>query len=299
MLLREMTTRRARGTAMWGIWLATLVALSVFGCDSGGDGDGGGGGVVSLSDQGVDMAAPDPDASAFADYCRGRAEAICDWGFECFGGSGALTTFGLSGPEEADCVADQVDTCVAELDAWQARGTLNFDDAGGQSCIDALGRAPCLDTPPGQWVAMWQGYVEMWCGTVARGLAATGDDCTLQADCGVLTDSCVDGACAPLTPQTLVQPCEPGREAGLGVPDESCPTGTCFNTSTGGICSAACTGGRSCGPVGVCIQLETLGGARREYCARRCSVEDDPACDTLACELITEDGEDRICQPAE
>lgn len=277
---------------LWGL----LGAMALIGCETD---DGGGGGVVVLPDQGpADMAPPDPNASPYADYCQRRAEAVCGWGFECLGSSGTLSVFDLSGPEEADCVAAQAEGCVAELDAWDARGTLNFDEAGGNSCVDALGRAPCLAEPPGTWVAMWQGYVQMWCGTVARGLAATGDACTLQSDCGVLSDSCVDGVCAPLPGEVMVQPCDPGRDPGEGVPDPSCRTGTCFNTSTGGICSAACVGGRTCGPAGVCLQLQTLGGAVREYCARLCAAEDDPACDTLACELITEDGDDRICQPA-
>lgn len=274
--------------------LALLMALAV-GC-VGGDGGGGGDPPFVFGDAMVDMA-PMVEADPLRDYCQARAEAVCGWGYDCFGATGALTTFGLTGPALEDCVADQSTRCYTDLSDRDARGTLNFSVEGGEVCATRLQAAPCLATPPGEWVAQWQQYVQQWCGGVARGLVINGGACEIRADCASLDDACVDGACGPIPAASLVRTCQPGNDVGLPVPDEDCPTGTCVNVQSGGICSTSCEGGRTCGMGGVCLLAQTLGGAVRPYCALRCAREDDPTCLDLSCDLISEDGTERVCSP--
>jgi len=278
-----------------GFMLAAVAAFALAACGQTSEG-GGGGDPIVFGDAEVDMA-PMQEDDPLRDYCQARGEAVCGWGFECFGGSGAMTTFGLTGPGLEECVSDQLDRCYADLSDRSDRGTLNFSEEGGAVCAMRLRDAPCLATPPGEWVAQWQQYVQQWCGGVARGLVVSGDACAIQADCGTLEDACVDGACQPIPAASLVQTCDGGPDLGLPVLDESCATGTCVKVDGGAICSASCAGGRGCGVGGVCLLAQTLGGAVRPYCALRCAREDDPTCLELACEPINEDGDDRICQP--
>ena len=279
-------------------WLPALAAAVCVGCtpESGG---GRGDDPIVFADAEVDMAPPPPmePEGPLYDYCVARGEAVCGWGFACLGGSGALTTFGLSGPGEDDCVADQVDRCYADLSDRDERGTLNFSVEGGAACARALRDAPCLDAPPGTWVADWQQFMQQQCGGVARGLVPTDGACELQADCGTLEDACIDGICGPVPAASLLQTCENGDALGIPQPDASCPTGTCVAVQTGAICSVSCEGGRGCGEGGVCLLAQTLGGAVRPYCALACAREDDPTCLDLSCELISEDGDTRVCEP--
>lgn len=282
-----------------GLFGPGLLLGLLLGSGCGGD-EGGGGGddPIVLPDAAVDMA-PMEEADPYRDFCRARAEAICGWGYDCFGATGALTTFGLSGPTLEDCVEAQHTRCYTDLRDRADRGTVDFSADGGAVCAMRLQDAPCLATPPGQWVGQWQMYVQQWCGNVARGLVPSGGACRVQADCGDFAQSCIDGACAEIPLASLIQTCDPGPELGLAVPDESCPTGTCVNVQTGGICSAPCEGARTCGPIAACLQAQTLGGAIRPFCALRCAREDDPTCGDLDCNLINEDQPDggRVCEP--
>ncbi len=289
------TRLRIAGPARTALTAFTaLAALTTAGC--GGEADGGGDDPIVFGDAAVDMA-PMQEADPLRDYCRARGEAVCAWAFECLDGAGALTVFDLSGPTLEDCAADQLDRCYADLSDRDRRGTLNFDANGGATCVNALRAAACPETPPGAWVARWQEYVRGQCGAVARGLVATGGECEIRADCGTLEDACVDGACAPVPAAALIQTCAGGGSLGVPQPDESCRTGACVPVQTGAICSASCEGGRGCGVGGTCIKAQTLSGAERFYCAATCAREDDPVCGALSCELLSEDGDARVCEP--
>lgn len=279
-------------------WIA-LCAVFTGGCFApGGDGGNGGGeaDAIVIGQPMPDMA-PMPEADPLRDYCDARAEAICGWAYGCFGATGTLAAFELTGPELEDCVADQAERCHADLSDREARGTLSFSAEGGARCATALRDAPCLETPPASWVGQWQDYVQNQCGGVARGLVATGDACAVQADCATPADACVDGACAPIPAGVLVQACDGGDDLGLPAPDPDCPTGTCVLVEGGGICSASCAGGRGCGESGVCLAAQTVAGAIRPYCALACAAEGDPTCLELSCDLINADGDERVCSP--
>lgn len=273
-----------------------VVGLGLAGC-GGDEGDAGDGGLVMLADAVVD-ASLDMAVEPHITFCRDRAAAICGWGFECFGGSGSLRIFGLSGPDEADCVADQAAQCEADLDDRFMRGALLYSADGAAVCVQRLAAAPCLDTSPSTWVGQWQDYVQQNCGAVARGTVVSGGACRVAADCAHLDDACVEGACAPIPPASLTTVCDAGSEFGVPVEDAACPTGTCVNIGAGlpGICSASCAGGRTCGGGGVCIIATALGGARRQYCARSCFREGDALCGDFACEPIGE-SDSRSCVP--
>lgn len=277
-------------------WFGVLCAVALWGC--GGEDDGGGGGVVTLPDAAVEVDA-EVVVEPHVTFCGERAAAVCGWGYGCFGeNSGSLRIFGLGGPTEAACVADQTERCVADLDDRFMRGTLVFSTDGAPVCVQRLAAAPCLDTSPSTWVGQWQDYVQNNCGSVARGSVTTGGVCRVQADCASVEDACVDGACGPIPPASLVQVCA-GGDLGVPVADAGCPTGTCVDIGGVGVCSASCAGGRRCGAGGTCIIATALGGAPRPYCARSCFREGDPFCgDDFACATIGE-SESRACQPPE
>lgn len=275
-------------------WVAVM-ATALMGC-GGTDSGGGGGDPIVFTDAEVDMA-PMQEADPLADYCQARAEALCGWAFECTGGGGTLVTFDLPGPALADCVAGHARQCTDDLHDRDARGTLEFSEAGGAACAMALAAAPCPSPSPVDWINDWRRYEEGRCGTVARGLVVTGDPCAIQADCATLDDACVDGVCAPIPAASLVQSCDGGGDLGIAEPDDSCPTGTCVSVTGGALCSASCARGRGCGVGGVCLLASTLGGAIRPYCALACAREGDPTCGELACELLNEGEPDRICAP--
>lgn len=280
---------------MLGLALSGALALTA-GCDDGGSGDDGGDPIM-IPDAMVDMA-PVEEMDPHRDYCRARAEAVCAWGFECLGGGGGLTAFDLTGPTEADCADAAFDACYGPLIDQVERGTVDFRADGGEVCAMRLRSSPCLDGSPSAWVGMWQDYVQQWCGNVARGIVPSGDACAVQADCATPADACVDGTCAEIPPASLVQACDARGDLGVPQLDESCPTGTCVPVTGGAICSASCAGARGCGPGGLCLRATTLAGTIRTYCVRSCGEEGDPICgEGFACNLITEDGDDRICEP--
>lgn len=277
-------------------WVCAL-GLAACGASEGGGG-GGDGGVVTLEDAMVDAAGPDMGVEPYETFCRARAEAICEWGFGCLDGEGALRVFGLSGATVEACAAAQVERCEADLGDRAARGTLELSVAGGEACAQRLAAAPCLPEAPSTWVAQWQAYVQNNCGSVARGLVRTGEACEVQADCATPADACVDGACGPIPPASLTTVCAAASEFGVPTRDTGCPTGTCVNFGHGatGICSAGCEGGRGCGGGGTCIVGTALGGAERRYCVRSCFREGDPLCEDFVCEPIGE-SDDRSCVP--
>lgn len=272
---------------------ATVTALAA--CGPADEGNGGGDPIV-FGDAAVDMA-PMQEADPLRDYCQSRAASICAWAFECLGGGGALGAFGLGGADEAACAAGHFESCYAGLSDREARGTLSFSAEGGEVCAMRLRSSPCLDATPGTWVGQWQQYEQQWCGNVARGLVPTDGECAIQADCGTIEDACVDGVCRPVPGTVLRQTCENGGDQGIPQPDESCPTGTCVFVGSGSICSVSCAGGRGCGVGGVCILAQAISGQVRPYCALGCAREGDPTCGDLACEPISEESDQRICEP--
>ncbi len=222
------------------------------------------------------------------DFCQAKAERLCEWAFDCVGASPALATvFGLDGPSLQDCIETDARTCTERLQAWDARGTLNFaGDTAANSCLQYLEGMNCLRTAPDQWVDMWRTQFVAYCGNVASGNVPTDGACTEREDCALRQEICANQSCSPLNRDHIRVACEtPAGADGTFAADASCPTGFCVNSGYGGMCSLDCTLGTACvGEQYACIEVARPGNTPSRYCAAACS--NDGQCGDLVCRAI-------------